>query len=93
MDARKMELKGFSRALVGGVTVICTSISSVHAESVSMRNACTPSDTRALISFSWLNSCGMTTRVATIAASDAKEAIPTRIFASCSILPSSSSVD
>ena len=47
---RKMLLNGFSRGFDGGVTEIWMSMSSVHAESVSTRNACTPSAMR------WLSS-------------------------------------
>jgi hypothetical protein len=45
-----MLLKGFSRGFCAGVTVIWTSIKSVHAESVSTRKAWTPSCTRVLMS-------------------------------------------
>jgi hypothetical protein len=77
-----MELKGFSRALVGGVTAICTSMSSAHAESVLTRKAWTPSETRAFISASCEFSWGMTTRVAMMAVMEAREATPIRTFAS-----------
>ena len=78
----KMELKGFSRGLDGGVTLICTSIREVHAESVLTRNAWTPSNTRLFRSFISLYSCGMTTSTAMMEAMEHAEAMPITNLAS-----------
>uniref|UniRef100_A0A915A8U8 Uncharacterized protein n=1 Tax=Parascaris univalens TaxID=6257 RepID=A0A915A8U8_PARUN len=43
--ARNIVLKGFSRGLLGGVTLTCTDIISFHAESVSTRKTSTLSMT------------------------------------------------
>jgi hypothetical protein len=71
-----MELKGLSRGFDGGVTTTCTSIKSVHAESVLTRKASTPSRT---LLFIWLISeyrDGRVTTVAMIANREHTEAIP-----------------
>jgi hypothetical protein len=77
-----MELKGFSRALVGGVTVSWTSISSVQAESVSTRKACTPSCTRVLMSLMVEYRLGTTIKTESSASTEQPEATPITSFAS-----------
>ena len=77
-----MEANGFSRGLDGGVTLICTSISEVHAESVFTRKAWTPSRTRLFTSFIWLYSCGITTITARMEAMEQADAMPITSLAS-----------